>query len=53
MQFTSQRITENVSLYIGETKIQFKIGNSVLVSKVIDGKFPDYEKVVPRVIIKF
>ena len=43
-----QENNENVSLYIGETKIQFKIGNSVLVSKVIDGKFPDYEKVVPK-----
>tara|TARA_Y100001970_G_scaffold277768_1_gene382481 strand:+ start:1965 stop:3080 length:1116 start_codon:yes stop_codon:yes gene_type:complete len=43
-----QESNEDVSLYIGETKIQFKIGNSVLVSKVIDGKFPDYEKVVPK-----
>ena len=30
-----------------DTKIQFKIGKSRLVSKVIDGKFPDYRKVVP------
>ena len=43
-----QENNENVSLYTGETKIQFKIGNSVLISKVIDGKFPDYEKVVPK-----
>ena len=30
-----------------ETKIQFKIGKTKLISKVIDGKFPDYKKVVP------
>ena len=30
-----------------DTKIQFKIGKTKLVSKVIDGKFPDYRKVVP------
>ena len=27
---------KKIHLYIGEGKIQFKIGNSVLVSKVID-----------------
>ena len=30
-----------------ENKIMFLIGNIKLVSKVIDGKFPDYKKVVP------
>ena len=30
-----------------ETKIQFKMGKIRLISKVIDGKFPDYKKVVP------
>ena len=35
-------------MFVGEGKIQFKIGNSSIVSKVIDGKFPDYEKVVPK-----
>ena len=30
-----------------ENKIKFSIGNIKLVSKVIDGKFPDYRKVVP------
>ena len=30
-----------------ENKIKFKIGNIKLISKVIDGKFPDYKKVVP------
>ena len=30
-----------------ENKIKFKLGNIKLISKVIDGKFPDYKKVVP------
>tara|TARA_B100001093_G_C26168673_1_gene734785 strand:- start:8 stop:463 length:456 start_codon:yes stop_codon:yes gene_type:complete len=30
-----------------ENKIKFTLGNMKLISKVIDGKFPDYKKVVP------
>ena len=30
-----------------ENKIKFTIGNIKLISKLIDGKFPDYKKVVP------
>ena len=30
-----------------ENKVKFILGNTKLVSKVIDGKFPDYKKVVP------
>ena len=43
-------LTENNSkliLQTSENKIQFKIGKMKLISKVIDGKFPDYQKVVP------
>ena len=38
----------NIAVKIGESKIQFQIGNTKLTSKVIDGKFPDYRKVVPE-----
>ena len=39
----------NQKLYMqtSENKIKFKIGSIKLISKVIDGKFPDYKKVVP------
>jgi len=30
-----------------DNKIKFTVGNIKLISKVIDGKFPDYKKVVP------
>ena len=36
-----------LSMQVGENKIKFKLGNISLVSKVIDGKFPEYNKVVP------
>ena len=38
---------EKVLIQTSENKIQFKIGKAKLISKVIDGKFPDYRKVVP------
>ena len=44
-------LTENsgqLMLQISENKIKFVLGNMKLVTKVIDGKFPDYKKVVPK-----
>jgi DNA polymerase-3 subunit beta len=38
---------EKVLIQTSENKIQFKIGKIKLISKVIDGKFPEYKKVVP------
>ncbi len=38
---------EKLSMQISENKIKFILGNIKLISKVIDGKFPDYKKVVP------
>jgi len=39
---------EKVLIQTSDSKIQFKIGKAKLISKVIDGKFPDYRKVVPK-----
>ena len=36
-----------LKIQTGDNKIKFSIGNIKLISKVIDGKFPDYQKVVP------
>ena len=38
---------EKVLIKTSESKIQFRIGKAKIISKVIDGKFPDYRKVVP------
>ena len=38
---------ENLTMQTSENKIKFSLGTIDLISKVIDGKFPDYKKVVP------
>ncbi|MAJ85923.1 MAG: DNA polymerase III subunit beta [Candidatus Pelagibacter sp.] len=40
-------IKSEVKFKIGENKIEFLTDNKKIISKVIDGKFPDYKKVVP------
>ncbi len=43
-------LTENsdkLVIQTSENKIRFSLGKMKLISKVIDGKFPDYKKVVP------
>ena len=43
-------LTENsnqLTMQSSENKVKFTLGNMKLISKVIDGKFPDYKKVVP------
>ncbi|MTI18553.1 DNA polymerase III subunit beta [Rhodobacteraceae bacterium RKSG542] len=37
-----------VLVEISETKIRFTIGSVVLTSKLIDGSFPDYGRVIPK-----
>ena len=39
--------SEQLLMQSSDNKIKFSIGNMKLISKVIDGKFPDYKKVVP------
>ena len=38
---------DQLKMQTGDNKIKFTLGNVKLISKVIDGKFPDYKKVVP------
>jgi DNA polymerase-3 subunit beta len=37
----------NVEVALSPTKIRFTLGNAVLTSKLIDGTFPDYSRVIP------
>lgn len=39
---------EPVSLLFGEKHFQVNLGNATFVSKHIEGKYPDYEQVIPR-----
>ncbi len=38
----------DVAVALSETKIRFAFGDAELTSKLIDGTFPDYERVIPR-----
>lgn len=37
----------NIEISLSETKIRFRSENTVLISKLIDGTFPDYARVIP------
>jgi DNA polymerase-3 subunit beta len=39
---------ETLDIILTPTQAQFRFGNIELVSKLIDGKFPDYERVIPQ-----
>ena len=36
-----------ITIEIGQNQAKFSFGNIVLVSKIVEGKFPDYTKVIP------
>ncbi|MCP5366289.1 MAG: DNA polymerase III subunit beta [Hyphomicrobiales bacterium] len=38
---------DDIEIALSETKIRFSFGDGVLTSKLIDGTFPDYERVIP------
>lgn len=38
---------KEVKIYISASKIKFEFANITLISKLIDGNFPDYERVIP------
>lgn len=38
---------KEVRISVSESKIRFEVGETTLVSKLIDGTFPDYERVIP------
>lgn len=37
-----------VEIAVSETKIRFRLGEAALTSKLIDGVYPDYRRVIPR-----
>jgi DNA polymerase III subunit beta len=38
---------DEIQISLGETKIRFAAGEAALTSKLIDGTFPDYDRVIP------
>jgi DNA polymerase-3 subunit beta len=43
-----EEATGDVACALSDTRIQFTVGNVTLTSKLIDGTFPEYERVIPR-----
>ena len=41
-------VTSDVEVALSDTRIQFRVGAITLTSKLIDGTFPEYERVIPR-----
>ena len=42
-----EEVDGSVTVSLSPTKIRFDLGNAVLTSKLIDGTFPDYSRVIP------
>ena len=40
-------VSDDIDVALSDTSIRFSFGNSILTSKLIDGTFPDYERVIP------
>ena len=40
-------MTDDIAVGLSETKIRFAVGDAILTSKLIDGTFPDYNRVIP------
>lgn len=40
-------VEDDVDVALSETKIRFAFAEAVLISKLIDGTFPDYDRVIP------
>lgn len=41
---------ETVSIRVGENQVQFKLGPTEVMSRLIEGSFPDYEQIIPSTV---
>lgn len=41
---------ESVLILPGENQVEFRMGETILVSRLIEGNFPDYEQIIPKTI---
>ena len=40
--------SEKININLSERQISFQIGTSLIVSRLINGRFPDYKQVIPK-----
>ena len=43
-----EQSNSSIKISINKAKVKFEMDQGVLISKVIDGRFPDYNKVIPK-----
>jgi len=48
MRKLAEETTDEIELRLSDTKLQVRLGTVTLTSKLIDGTFPDYERVIPK-----
>lgn len=41
-------VADPVVVQVSDAKIRFTVGSAILTSKLIDGSFPDYQRVIPK-----
>lgn len=41
---------EKVLIYPGENQVEFNLGETTLISRLIEGSFPDYEQIIPKTV---
>jgi len=41
-------VSDEVVVQVSDAKIRFTVGSAILTSKLIDGSFPDYQRVIPK-----
>lgn len=43
----TEELADEITVSLSENQVRFTVGSSLLISRLIEGKFPDYEKVIP------
>jgi DNA polymerase-3 subunit beta len=41
-------VADDIEVQVSDAKIRFAVGSAILTSKLIDGSFPDYQRVIPK-----
>jgi len=41
-------VAGDITVQVSDAKIRFTVGSAILTSKLIDGTFPDYQRVIPK-----
>ena len=41
---------ENVEIKVGENQVYFKLGPTEVVSRLVEGTYPDYEQIIPKTV---